>query len=374
EEIIMSMNSVLERTEKANKASIDMAGLDPKKAVGYRGFVSPLPKPDLHTMIECTLRGFMYWGQRVHVVKDFEQALEHHNNLTIKDGKTDILMSAFYIISEIEPAHLEEISKKSRKEITEFFSKESSKGIYYLYDNKWVQVEGQLIERCFIEVDIIMINPKEGFFFYQRGWFAPAIRGVIKFSRIDNSKTVKKILFFSRNLYRKGFHVTFNQDIEAVMIGCRDQARKGQGRGAGTRITDDLMKSYVELLKLGKAYSVELRDPEGSVIAGIFGFVGDGELACDSIFYPATEQVNCENTTKEDFKSHIDYAKVTMVALFDRAKAIGYKFIDLGMVTSFTQNVFKAEYIPRDEFFELLAASPKNVEIDFITDWNPVED
>lgn len=366
----MATNNILEKTGTQCE---DYDALDPKRAIGSRGFVSPLPEPNLKTMIECTLRGFMYWGQKVHIAKDLAQALEHHNSITVKDGKTDVLMAAFYLISDIENAQLEEMSKFSREDITKKFGEIIKNGVFYLHNNNWIQVESGFLQKNFIDVDLLLLNPTEGYFFYQRGWFAPSIRGVIKFSNLMDSKSVEKIRFLSRNLYRKGFQITFNQDIETVMLGCREQTRRGQGKGSGARITDELMNSYEELLRLGKAYSVELRNPEGAVIAGTFGFVGGGELACDSIFYPAIEYENCANASKEHFKSNISYAKVAMLAMIDRAKMSGYKFIDLGMVTSFTKNAFRAEYISRDEFFELLDSSPKNEELDFVTEWNPIK-
>jgi len=367
----MSTKSDFDRIANESDAYREMAALDVRNAIGYRGFVSAKPGLNQETMIAGTLGGFMYWGQRVHIAGDLAQALEHHNNLTIKDGKTEILMAAFYLISDLNHIQLEEMSKRPREEITKFFSEECKKGVYY-YDNQWVQVPVRFLESNFIEVDLIMMNPGEGYFFYQRGWFSPAIRGVIKFSNLVGSKTVKNIRSVSRNLYRKGFNITFNQNIEAVMQGCRDQARKGQGKGAGSRITDALIKSYAELLSMGKAYSVELRNSQGDIVAGTFGFVGGSELACDSVFYPAVLQENCENNDCEDFKSNIDYAKVVMQELFDRAQMAGFQFIDLGMVTVFTKNTFKAEYIPREEFLALLENTPEDVEIDFTTEWNPL--
>lgn len=365
----MELKNIIEKIENSEDTLREIAALNVKDAVGYRGFISSKPDLTLETMMAGTARGFMYWGQRVYIAKDLDQAMEHHNYLTVKDGRTNILMAAFYLISDLSNEDLYQISKFSEKEITKIFINECSRGVYHCYNDTWIQIPATFLKNCFVNVDLMIISEDEGHFFYQMGWFAPEIRGVTKFSKLEGSKTIKKARYISRKLYRKGYYITFNQNLKAVMQGCIHQSRKGQTEGVGSRITNELMENYMELLKLGKAYSVELRDKEGEIISGIFGFISGGEIVCDSIFYPAIQKEDLEN---EVFKSNIDYAKVAVLAVFDRARAAGLEFIDLGMVTEFTQSNFKAEYISRDEFFSVLENLPENVKIDFESEWNPI--
>ena len=55
-----------------------------------------------------------------------------------------------------------------------------------------------------------------------------------------------------------------------------------------------------------------------------------------------------------------------------RMKQAGYSFMDLGMVTTFTKQSFKAKYVTREKFIDLIKNRPDYGNINLIDKWNPM--
>lgn len=339
-----------------------ISALKIRDAIGYRGFISSIPEMSLRAFIAAMERGFMYWGQKIYLVKNLMEAEKHHNDSTQIDGHFNSMMTSFYLISNLTKDKLNGISRMANDEIKEIFLCEARNGVYFYYKKNWMLLSGDQLTRF---TDVLLMKSEDGYFFYQRGWFSPEVRGVICFEDLNNSKTINNIYKISRNLYRNGYYVSFNRDLLSVIRGCKEQQRKGQNF-QNSRITDDFIKTYQQLQNLGKTYSVELRDPVGQVVAGTFGFRSGSVFGNESIFYP----LNITNS-EEGYKSKIDCAKVAFLALIERLKKAGFAYLDVGMVSGFTRNSFKAKYITREEFLDMFNKKPNDIEIDFFNDWNP---
>ena len=76
------------------------------------------------------------------------------------------------------------------------------------------------------------------------------------------------------------FEITFNKSFMEVVKSCATVKRFGQ---SGTWITEGLMKTYEELHKKGKAYSVEVWE-NYELVGGLYG-IDIGNIFCgESMF------------------------------------------------------------------------------------------
>ena len=66
------------------------------------------------------------------------------------------------------------------------------------------------------------------------------------------------------------FTVTYDQAFSTVITNCGASRRKGQ---SGTWITDDMREAYIQLNELGFAHSVEVWNPEGKLVGGLYGIL-----------------------------------------------------------------------------------------------------
>lgn len=130
------------------------------------------------------------------------------------------------------------------------------------------------------------LRPERLWFAYQLGlfpwynegeeilWWCPDPRFVLFPDEIRISKSMKKIL--RDNV----FEFTENQYFEEVMRNCKSAERKGQ---EGTWINEQLIESFVNLHRKGKAKSFEVLK-NGKLVGGFYG-VQVGKLFCgESMF------------------------------------------------------------------------------------------
>ena len=109
-------------------------------------------------------------------------------------------------------------------------------------------------------------------------WFSPPLRGVLPLDRIHVSRSL------ARTLRRCGFDTTLDADFEAVIEGCREP----RAYEAGTWISDDLARAYIDLHRLGHAHSVEVWDGE-RLVGGIYGVQIGGVFCGESMFHRVTD-------------------------------------------------------------------------------------
>ena len=107
------------------------------------------------------------------------------------------------------------------------------------------------------------------------GWWSPDPRGILPIDGLHVSRSLR------RNLKR--FEVTVDTDFAGVMQGCGDPSRDGGW------IDDDIFEAYNKLHRLGWAHSVEVRDPEGALVGGIYGVAIGALFAGESMFHRSTD-------------------------------------------------------------------------------------
>ena len=153
-------------------------------------------------------------------------------------------------------------------------------------------------------------------------WWSLDPRMVMRPSELKASKSL-------RRLVRSGkFAVSIDTDFESVIRMCSSVEREGQD---GSWITEDMIKAYCELHKLGLAHSFETRF-EGKLVGGLYGVSIGTLFSGESMFHTMT-----------------DASKVAFCYLCGFLEQNGFELIDAQQETEHLKSL-GAYPIPRDEF------------------------
>lgn len=105
-------------------------------------------------------------------------------------------------------------------------------------------------------------------------WWFPDPRFVLFPKELKVSKSMRKVLRENQ------FSFTENECFEEVISNCKMAERPGQN---GTWISDEMVKAYVELHKIGLAKSVEVWF-DGKLVGGFYGVEGKRIFCGESMF------------------------------------------------------------------------------------------
>ena len=182
------------------------------------------------------------------------------------------------------------------------------------------------------------LHPDRVFLAYQKGifpwfendnnlvWWSPDPRMVLFPKKLKISKSTKK------TIRDNPFVITFNKSFVEVVKSCATVKRFGQ---SGTWITKGLMKTYEELHKKGKAYSVEVWE-NYELVGGLYG-IDIGNIFCGESMF-----------TKKNNAS-----KLAFIFLVNELSKNDYKMIDCQVPSAHLRNL-GAEEITRKEFIDFL--------------------
>jgi leucyl/phenylalanyl-tRNA--protein transferase len=167
-----------------------------------------------------------------------------------------------------------------------------------------------------------MADPRSG----EIGWYSPDPRAIFELEEFHVPRSLRLTM-------KKGrFEIRVNTRFEQVMREC---ARRDE-----TWISEDLIRSYVELHRLGFAHSVESW-AGGSLVGGLYGVAIGGAFFGESMF-----------------SRQKDASKVALVHLVERMKARGFELLDTQWITPHLQ-MFGAKEIPREEYLQRLQKAIK---------------
>lgn len=189
-----------------------------------------------------------------------------------------------------------------------------------------------------LEIDSILLAYSQGIFpwpisdEYPLAWFSPDPRGILAFDKLHLSKSFKK--FLKKNPYE----VRFNTSFEAVIRSC---AKSPRSDNAGTWITDDIIKAYIELHKEGYAYSVETY-LDDVLVGGVYG-------VCINRFYSGESMFHTKDNA----------SKVALVSLLYKLKQQDIGWLDTQMVTPVVESLGGLS-IPRETYLKMLENSLKS--------------
>ena len=152
-------------------------------------------------------------------------------------------------------------------------------------------------------------------------WFSPDPRGVLPLEGFHLPHGL------ARALRKQRFEVRYDTMFEEVMRACAEREE--------TWIDDEILRSYVELHRLGFAHSVEAWS-EGTLAGGLYGVTLGGAFFGESMFRRET-----------------DASKVALHALVERLRERRFTLLDLQWVTPHLAT-FGAMEIPRREYLQQL--------------------
>ncbi len=162
-------------------------------------------------------------------------------------------------------------------------------------------------------------------------WFAPQDRGVLEFKDFHIPRSLEKLL------KKKRFKVSFCQNFEEVIELCEKTPRKGQ---LGTWINEEIKKTYTELFKMKKAYSVEvwkqINTSDRQLVGGLYGVISDKYVSGESMFFLESGA-----------------SKVALVSLVKRLENFGLSFLDTQMVTPLLES-FGGVEVPKNRFMKMI--------------------
>lgn len=156
-------------------------------------------------------------------------------------------------------------------------------------------------------------------------WWCPNPRFVLFPNELKVSKSMKKIL------KNEIFSFTENQCFEEVMKCCGTIDRKGQN---GTWISEEMIKTYLNLHKKGIAKSIEVWR-NGNLVGGLYG-LEIGNIFCGESMF-----------SKESNASKAGFLQFVM------NNQTKYKVIDCQVYSEHLQSLGARE-IPKLEFLDLL--------------------
>lgn len=157
-------------------------------------------------------------------------------------------------------------------------------------------------------------------------WYSPDPRFVLFPENLIVSKSMRAVL----NNPRLKFRV--NTAFEEVITLCKSVNRKGQ---PGTWITDDMQSAYIDLHKVGHAFSAETWK-DGKLIGGLYG------VRLGKIFFGESMFSLEKNASKYAFIKYVQQLQKEGVFL-----------IDCQVYTEHLESL-GAAMISRDEFLQLL--------------------
>ncbi|WP_298814402.1 leucyl/phenylalanyl-tRNA--protein transferase [Chloroflexus sp.] len=162
------------------------------------------------------------------------------------------------------------------------------------------------------------------------GWYEPVRRAIIP---LDERFHVPRRL--ARTVRSGVFTVTFDTAFAEVINACAEPA---PGRET-TWISDEIVRAYCELHRLGYAHSVECwRD--GMLAGGLYGVALGGLFAGESMFHRIR-----------------DASKVALVHLVERLRRGGFVLLDSQFIAGPHLLQFGTIEIPRAEYHRLLRAA-----------------
>jgi leucyl/phenylalanyl-tRNA--protein transferase len=136
-------------------------------------------------------------------------------------------------------------------------------------------------------------------------WWSPDPRAIFDLETWRPHRTIPK------SVRREGWTFSIDRAFEAVMRACAE----AKTDRPSTWITEDFIRAYGELHRLGLAHSIEVWD-EDALVGGLYGVTLGGFFGGESMFHRRT-----------------DASKAAVAYLVERLRAGGFSLLDAQMQT-----------------------------------------
>ncbi|MEQ1663841.1 MAG: hypothetical protein ABL927_00535 [Bdellovibrionales bacterium] len=346
-----------------------------QSGLAVRGFLGVGPKETIETSVMAEKHGIMSWTLYMFVAPDLATAQKHaQQEYYIKEngsGRKDSVLQGIYFIGSPQ----EEVRDMASAQKT--LQKLIQNGAYNFPnpdDTSEYEFlsEARLREILNPDKDVprwMTTDQRVGPKMTLSGWAFPKKRGILSFEKLFSSSTYQKIFkeYIKPYFINGGFKVTFNKSplltLDALKLQKRKYKETTENRYFDINAPSNSSDTYhtmLERIQQGQAYTVEVWDDKGELIAGTIVSQTGNLFAPDSIHYKETiiatkisPGPNGSSIKTEKEIDGINFAKVAIIALVERLKTHGVSFADAGMVTNFS-NGLKAEYILAEDFLILM--------------------
>lgn len=106
-------------------------------------------------------------------------------------------------------------------------------------------------------------------------WWSPDPRGILPVEGLHVSRSLRKSV--------RRYTTTIDRAFDDVILACADPSRPHGW------IRPDIIDAYTELHSLGWAHSIEVWDPDGALVGGLYGVAIGGLFAGESMFHRARD-------------------------------------------------------------------------------------
>lgn len=160
-------------------------------------------------------------------------------------------------------------------------------------------------------------------------WFSPPQRALLFLNEFHVSRSLAK------EQKKTCYSFAVDRNFEKVIELCAAAKNRSQQSGAGTWITKEMRRAYLELHRLGFAHSVECYK-DGRLIGGLYGVAIGKMFAGESMFHTESNG-----------------SKLSLAYLVEHLRKQKVAWIDCQVSTPFLRSMGARE-VPRDEFVKLL--------------------
>ena len=158
-------------------------------------------------------------------------------------------------------------------------------------------------------------------------WWSPDPRAVFTPASLHVSRSLQ------RTLRQGAFALSWNRAFAAVIQAC------AQRRSEGTWIIPAMQVAYSRLHELGHAHSLEVWNPQGELVGGLYGVQRGALFAAESMFHRAT-----------------DMSKVALVSAVRSLSRAGIELFDVQLRTDHLASLGVA-MIPRLRYLDELVVA-----------------
>lgn len=214
-------------------------------------------------------------------------------------------------------------------------------------ESRWASKDGIIAIGGDLRSERLLLAYSKGIFpWYNEGseiiWWTPDPRFVLFPKDLKVSKSMKQVIRSHK------FSITYDTQFEEVITHCKNNIRVDQD---GTWITDEMMKAYIELHKLGHAHSVEVWQ-NNQLVGGLYG------VCLGRVFYGESMFALVSNASKFGF-----------ISLVQNLEKKGFQIIDSQDHTAHLASL-GAGHISRNRFEEVLKIETEKIGlVGSWTDW-----
>jgi len=178
-----------------------------------------------------------------------------------------------------------------------------------------------------IEPDLLLAAYAAGYFPMANSrlgdirWYSPDPRAIIPLDRFKVSRSLRQVL------RKRLFEIRENTAFEAVIRNCANRSE--------TWISEEIVRSYLQLHRLGYAHSIEAWC-EGALVGGLYGVTLGGAFFGESMF-----------------SRKRDASKAALVHLVERLRHKRFALLDTQFITPHLAR-FGAVEISREDYLDIL--------------------